>query len=481
MMMMDEEEEEGKEQNSVFLVVRWKWEMVKSGMGGGIPPEDGSVVFIPQKHPSHSQKFNPSFSTRNHSQCGTHPGPSSKRWVSPALRTVPVVSPVKYIPSSCDRFVCPCQLFQLNDLLEEGTISMGCHVALVQHLFLLIIQAAPVPESELWSRHKISSKTILQEQQQQKNPIKVKTVFKQLEEWNCKATVVASLAEPSRSHGLENMLISVSNVKVESSGTLHFEYHQLQDTPNYNISPPINPFSRATTSWISKILLKNNFSAIIKCNSFFHQLYLNRKDTSPQILHMRICHDMLMDAGSPKGYPKIWKKAYQIWVWKVSRLTGIPPLPKSDKLSWYDYLITSFPSCISFHFLPCLSPLHSCMMYFSPNFFPFLTLTHSGSSLFIFLQDCLHSKQYLYILLLVHYGEHHHYHQPPCAARIQAGSNTLNPFNLLGEGQSLVKDNPQPMGQFRELEIKTSKTEVWGSQVCWIRSLGLLSSCQKLN
>ena len=92
---------------------------------------------------------------------------------------------------------------------------------------------------------------------------------------------------------------------------------QLQDTPHYDNPPPINSLSRATTSWISEILLKNNCSAIIKLsfiilinkfmlcssnidtifitiiklfiswsrNSIFLQLYLNKKDTTPKNSH----------------------------------------------------------------------------------------------------------------------------------------------------------------------------------------------------
>ncbi|KNZ59307.1 hypothetical protein VP01_1761g3 [Puccinia sorghi] len=48
--------------------------------------------------------------------------------------------------------------------------------------------------------------------------------------------------------------------------------------------PSSNKLLILTNSCISENLFKNNCSAIIKCNSFFHQLYLNRKDTTPRIL-----------------------------------------------------------------------------------------------------------------------------------------------------------------------------------------------------
>ncbi|KNZ51571.1 hypothetical protein VP01_38g2 [Puccinia sorghi] len=51
-----------------------------------------------------------------------------------------------------------------------------------------------------------------------------------------------------------------------TTSTINSNQHiqKLQDTPHYNNPSLINSSSRATTSWVSKILLKNNCSAIIK-------------------------------------------------------------------------------------------------------------------------------------------------------------------------------------------------------------------------
>ncbi|KNZ55285.1 putative signal peptide protein [Puccinia sorghi] len=64
-----------------------------------------------------------------------------------------------------------------------------------------------------------------------------------------------------------------------TTSTINSNQHiqQLQDTPHYDNPPPIN-------SSIIVVLLLSCLFLFSECNSFFHQLYLYRRDTKPKIL-----------------------------------------------------------------------------------------------------------------------------------------------------------------------------------------------------